>query len=213
VSASFTVISPTTIQATVPPAATTGPISLTTAGGTATSASGFTVTPSPPTVTSFAPTNARVGTNIQISGTNFGGASKVTFNGVSASFTVISPTTIQATVPAAAATGAIGVTTPGGTAMSPNSFTVMVTLSVTKTSTLGVGHGTVASTSSPASANQIYCGPNCSVDFAYGTVVTLTATPAMLSLFDGWSGCDSASGTTCTLTLKSASTVTARFLP
>jgi concanavalin A-like lectin/glucanase superfamily protein len=43
VSASFTVISPTTIQATVPPAATTGPISLTTAGGTATSASGFTV--------------------------------------------------------------------------------------------------------------------------------------------------------------------------
>ena len=81
-----------------------------------------------------------------------------------------------------------------------------------KTSTL-VGHGTVTSTSSPGSANQIDCGPTCSVDFAYGTVVTLTATPAFLSLFDGWTDCDSASGTTCTVTMTSARTVTARFLP
>jgi|SRR6267142_42663 len=169
--------------------------------------------PASPTITSFAPTSGRVGAIVQITGTNFGGASKVTFNGVSATFTVSSSTTIQATVPAAATTGTISVTTPAGIATSANNFTVMVRLSVTKTSTLGVGKGTVTSTSSPGSASQIDCGATCAVDFAYGSVVTLTATPALLSLFDGWTGCDSASDTTCTLTIKSARTVTARFLP
>jgi hypothetical protein len=211
--ASFSVTSATAIQATVPSGATTGPISVTTPSGTATSAGDFTVTAAPPTITSFGPTSGPVGTSVQINGTSLDGASTVTFNGVSANFTVTSSTTIQATVPGAATTGAISVTTPGGTATSANSFTVMVRLSVTKTSTLGVGRGTVASTSSPDSANQIDCGSNCSVDFAQGTVVTLTATPALLSAFDGWTGCDSASGTTCTVTLTSARAVTARFLP
>ena len=214
--ASFSVTSATAIQATVPPGATTGPIGVTTPSGTANSAGDFTVTASPsspPTVTSFAPTSGPVGTSVQINGTDFDGVSSVTFNGVSANFTVTSSTTIQATVPAAATTGTISVTTPGGTATSANSFTVMVRLSVTKTSTLGVGQGTVASTSSPDSANQIDCGTSCSVDFAYGTVVMLTATPDLISLFDGWTDCDSSSGTTCTVTMNSARTVTARFLP
>ncbi len=210
VDASFSVDSATVIQASVPSGAATGPISVTTPSGTANSTGPFLVTP---TITDFAPASGQVGTSVQINGTSFDGASTVTFNGVSANFAVISSTTIQATVPAAATTGAITVTTPGGTATSANSFTVMVRLSVTKTSPLGVGQGTVASTSSPDSANQIDCGSNCSVDFAYGTVVTLTATPALLSVFDGWSGCDSASGTTCTVTLTSARTATARFLP
>ena len=208
--ASFSVTSATAIQATVPSGATSGPIGVTTPGGTANSTGNFLVTP---TITDFGPGSGPVGTSVQINGTSFDGASTVTFNGVSANFTVTSSTTIQATVPTAATTGTISVTTPGGTATSANSFTVMVRLSVTKTSTLGIGQGTVASTSSPDSANQIDCGSNCSVDFAYGTVVTLTATPAVLSVFDGWSGCDSASGTTCTLTLTSARTATARFLP
>ena len=213
VNASFSVTSATVIQASVPSGGTTGPIRVTTPAGSGNSATNFTVTASPPTITSFAPTSGRVGAIVEITGTDFGGASKVTFNGVSATFTVTSSTTIQATVPAAATTGAISVTTPGGTATSASNFTVMVRLSVTKTSTLGVGKGTVTSTSSPGNASQIDCGADCAVDFAYGSVVTLTATPALLSVFDGWTGCDSASGTTCTLTIRSARTVTARFLP
>src|SRR3989442_154222 len=118
-SASFTVNSATAIQATVPSGATTGPLSVTTPGGTATSASSFTVTASAPTITSFTPTSGPVGSSVTISGTNFTGATAVTFNGVSAaSFTVTSATTIQALVPPGATTGSLSVTTPGGTATS-----------------------------------------------------------------------------------------------
>jgi hypothetical protein len=45
------------------------------------------------------------------------------------------------------------------------------------------------------------------------TVVILTATPDLLSLFGGWTGCDTASGTTCTVTMSGAKTVVASFLP
>jgi hypothetical protein len=76
---------------------------------------------------------------------------------------------------------------------------------VTKTSLI-VG-GTV--TSSPAGIN---CGSTCSVDFDRGTVVTLTAKPGLFINFTGWSGCDTAKGTTCTVTMNAAKTVTANFL-
>src|SRR5205085_2723803 len=113
VSASFTVNSATSIQATVPAGATTGTISVTTLGGTATSAGSFTVINSP-TITSFTPPIGPVGISVTISGTDFTGATAVTFNGVSANFTVNSATSIQATVPASATTGPVSVTTPGG---------------------------------------------------------------------------------------------------
>jgi hypothetical protein len=42
--------------------------------------------------------------------------------------------------------------------------------------------------------------------------VTLIATPTGTSAFQGWTGCDSVSGTTCTLTVTAARTVTATFV-
>jgi hypothetical protein len=49
----------------------------------------------------------------------------VTFNGVKATtFTVNSDTEVVANVPTGATTGKIGVTTPGGTALSTTVFTV-----------------------------------------------------------------------------------------
>jgi len=78
------------------------------------------------------------------------------------------------------------------------------TLTVSKT---GVGKGTV--TSSPAGIN---CGTACASDYVINTAVTLTATPDMTSIFMGWTGCDSVSGATCTVTMGSARSVAANFL-
>ena len=80
------------------------------------------------------------------------------------------------------------------------------TLTVNKTGI--ISSGTV--TSDPAGIN---CGATCSAAYNSGTVVTLTATPGFLSVFSGWSGCDTVSGTTCTVTMSAARSVTANFLP
>jgi hypothetical protein len=77
-------------------------------------------------------------------------------------------------------------------------------LAVTKD---GIGKGTV--TSSPAGVS---CGTACSSDFVIGTNVTLTATPALGSIFNGWTGCDTVNGSTCTVRVTSNKTVNASFL-
>src|SRR5205807_855684 len=77
-----------------------------------------------PTITNFTPTSGPVGVSVTITGTTFIGATAVRFNGSAAGFTVTSATAIQATVPAAATTGLLSVTTPGGTATSATNFTV-----------------------------------------------------------------------------------------
>ena len=125
-SAAFTVLSDTSLTATVPSGAATGLIAVTTPGGTATSANAFTVTPPAPTISAFSPTSGSVGTNVTVAGTGFTGTTKVTFGGTSAAFTVVSDTALSATVPSGAATGTIVVTTPGGTATSAGTFTVTV---------------------------------------------------------------------------------------
>src|SRR3989441_2974378 len=146
VSAGFTVNSSTSIAATVPSGASTGPISVTTSGGTASSASSFTVIPAP-TISSFSPASGGVGTSVTINGTSFTGASAVRFNGVSAGFTVNSSTSIAATVPSGASTGPISVTTPGGTASSAGSFTVIPPPTITSFSPTSGGAGTTVTIS------------------------------------------------------------------
>jgi hypothetical protein len=81
-------------------------------------------------------------------------------------------------------------------------------LTVTKE---GIGRGTVTSSSDPAGSTQIDCGTACSASFDWGTVVTLTATPGFANRFFGWSGCDTASGATCTITIRADGAVTATF--
>ena len=80
--------------------------------------------PAQPTISSFAPTSGGGGTLVTIAGTNLAGATSVTFGGSSAGFTQVSPTELTATVPVAATTGPIAVTTPGGMATSSSAFTV-----------------------------------------------------------------------------------------
>ena len=69
----------------------------------------------------------------------------------------------------------------------------------------GEGSGTV--TSLPTGIN---CGTSCSAAYNSGTSVTLTATPASGSLFAGWSGDCSGTGT-CTVSMNQANSVMATF--
>jgi len=124
VSATFSVVSATQINTTVPSGAVTGPIAVTTPNGTGTSSTNFTVTPAP-TITLFMPTRGTVGTSVVITGAGFTGATAVAFHGTPATvFTVNSDTQITATVPAGASTGPIAITTPGGTGTSATNFVV-----------------------------------------------------------------------------------------
>lgn len=76
-----------------------------------------------PFVTAVPPAR-HVGQKILILGTGLTGATSVTFNGVSATFTVSSDTRINATVPAGATSGSIQVVTPSGTLSSNIAFVV-----------------------------------------------------------------------------------------
>ncbi|CAN5778776.1 hypothetical protein BH11MYX3_BH11MYX3_01920 [soil metagenome] len=67
----------------------------------------------------------------------------------------------------------------------------------------GTGAGTITGTG-------INCPGDCSETFAYNTMVTLSAAPAMSSTFTGWSAPCSGTGT-CTVTMDMARTVTATF--
>lgn len=104
-----------------------------------------------PTITSFTPVSTGNGQTVTITGTNFTGATTVSFGGIAAkSFVVNSATSISAKVNTGA-TGAVSVTTPGGTA-TKSGFTYCLTPSV------------------KIAANKT--SPICA-----GTAVTFTATP------------------------------------
>ncbi len=106
----------------VPAGAHTGAITVTTGSVTASSPATFTVI-DPPTISSY-PSSGKRGAKVTITGTNFIQVKSVTFHGVAASFKVVSPTSIQATVPAKATDGAITVTTVAGSDTGGTSFTV-----------------------------------------------------------------------------------------
>jgi hypothetical protein len=77
-----------------------------------------------PTITRFTPTSGPPGTKVTIKGTNLGGATSITFNGISAAITKDANTKVKVKVPASATTGKITVTTPDGSATSATNFTV-----------------------------------------------------------------------------------------
>ena len=122
----FAAQSDTLIRVDAPSGVTSGPLTVNSPLGTFTTSSNFFV---PPVISSFAPGFGRAGTNVVISGTNFLGATNVTFNlKPAASFSVVNNNTISATVPAGATTGTVRVTAPAGSAFSGSNFVLLPTI-------------------------------------------------------------------------------------
>jgi hypothetical protein len=120
---SYTVLSPTTITAVVGTGAS-GAITVSSARGNATLA-GFRFIPAP-IITDFTPKSAGRGATVNIAGRNFAGATSVSFGGTAVQFTVSGDTLIRATLQIGS-TGAVSVTTPGGTAtMAGFTFTTSI---------------------------------------------------------------------------------------
>ncbi len=116
--------SATSIAVPVPAGATTGNV-VVTVGGLASNGLNFTVV-IPPSITSLTPNSGTVGASVVIAGANFGasqGSSTVTFNGITATPTSWSATSIAAPVPNGATTGNV-VVTVSGVASNGVSFTV-----------------------------------------------------------------------------------------
>ncbi len=147
-----------------------------------------------PIITSFSPIEGAAGTEVTLTGNYFSGATSVTFNNLgAASFVVDNATQIRATVPVGVTTGKIRITNTNGTGVSATDFTARYALAL---STFGFGDVTL----NPAGG--IY---------EAGTVVTLTATPALGFQFSGWSGNLSGSSNPAMLTMNADKNVTAIF--
>ena len=114
----------------------------------------------PPTITSFTPSSGcGYSTSVVIIGTNFTGATAVTFGGTNAgSYTVNSSTQITAT-PGAGTTGTISVTTPAGTGTSASSFTFNAVPTTTGVSICQGGSGSLASSTTCSSVGPTPIGP------------------------------------------------------
>ncbi|WP_190808865.1 IPT/TIG domain-containing protein [Flagellimonas sp. S3867] len=117
----------TSLTVTVPEGATTGKISVTVGENTATSTDDFTVLEPMVSITSFSPTEGEVGTEVTITGENFSATASenmVHFNGVAATVSNATATSLTVTVPEGATTGAIRITVNGQQATSGQNFTV-----------------------------------------------------------------------------------------
>lgn len=119
--ASFHVVSNTFMTATVP-SGETGFVTVTTSAGALTSNKIFKVSPK---ILSFSPTSGRAGDSVVVTGSGLVQTQAISVGGVRAtSYVVNSDSQATFTVPSGATTGKIGVSTPGGSALSTGVFTV-----------------------------------------------------------------------------------------
>jgi hypothetical protein len=189
----------TSIVATVPGGATTGPV-VVTVNAVASNGVQFTVSvSSSPTITSLSPTSGTVGASVTIAGTNFGatqGTSSVRFNGTTASPTSWSATSIVAAVPSGATTGAV-VVTVNGVASNGVTFTVTAPGSLPAPwTTQDIGSPAVAGQATYASgtftvvgAGEDIWGSNDEFRFVYRTLDgdgEIVARVASLQNTDSW---------------------------
>ncbi len=178
--AAFTIVSATSINATVPSnASASGTISVINPAGTGTSTGTFTVYPAP-SITSFTPGSGAVGASVTITGTDFNAISNVRFNGVDASYTVNSATSIVAIVPAGASTGAITAVNGSGTGTSGTNFTVLQlpTITTFTPSSGGIGTSVVISGTNFTGATAVTFNGTAAASYVVNSATQITAVVA-----------------------------------
>jgi RHS repeat-associated protein len=182
-SASTTAWSSTSIAATVPSGATTGPV-VVTVNGLASNGVNFTVFP---VINSLTPSASGVGSSVVIAGANFGttqGSSAVTFNGTAATtISNWSDTSITASVPPGATSGSV-VVTVGGHASNSASFTVTpVIISLAPTTgpigTVVTINGTSFGTTQVAGSGVTFAGVAASPSTWSDTRITVAVPPGV----------------------------------
>ncbi len=134
-----------------------------------------------PSIASFSPPSGGRGDTVSISGTNLTGATSVTVGGVAATFAILSSSSIIAIVPSGAGTGAISVTTPGGTATSSATFTFAANANVLASNDANLPVGSFVGTDPDAGDTTI-------MTFAYegGSRVSLTEVGSANHFIQGW---------------------------
>lgn len=93
-------------------------------GGSSRAGTAFSLNMGLPAFVQPVPVGGKQGRSVIVLGTDLTGSTSVTFNGVSAAYTIESGTAIKATVPSGASTGPVRVVTPAGTLTSDVSFRV-----------------------------------------------------------------------------------------
>jgi hypothetical protein len=172
----YSILSPTSISANVGTGAGSGNVTVTNLHGTA-SLSGFTLIP-PPVISSFTPTSGGNGSVIAITGTGFTGITEVLIGGYYASFKVISPTQIQATV-GSGATGDITIYGANGSG-TLSGFTYINAPSISAISPISGGAGTTVTIngSNFSNATSVKFGTMPASSFAVVSPSQITATVA-----------------------------------
>ena len=97
-------------------------------------------------------------------------------------------------------------TVDGNETVTANFEEIVLTVSIEPT-----GSGTVTGVKVGSTTKIINCGSDCSEAVSSGTDVTLTAAANAGYRFKSWTGCDSASGSTCTQDVTGKETVDATF--
>ncbi|MEU1668094.1 IPT/TIG domain-containing protein [Streptomyces sparsogenes] len=135
-----------------------------------------------PVVSSVSPSSGLAGTAVVITGSGFTGATQVRFGTALSSFTVVSDTRINATVPAGSGTVQITVTTPNGTSTQNVTFTYATATAPTLTSLspasgpTGGGNTVVLTGTGFTGATQVLFGTTAAPSFTVNSPTQITAT-------------------------------------
>ena len=169
--------------------------------------------PPPATLTSLSPSGAAAGGaafTLTANGSGFVSGAVVRWNGANRTTTFVNSIRLTAAIPASdiatQGTAQVAVVNPGASASNALSFTVNPSFRLTVTMA-GPNSSKGMVTSSPAGIN---CGKTCNSLFSSGTVVALTARAVGYTVFAGWSGACTGTGT-CTVTMNADKSVTATF--